>query len=707
MQVSKALIIVESPAKAKTIEKFLGRRYQVSASLGHVRDLPKSQLGVDVGGGFSPKYITIRGKGDILKELREQAKKADKILLATDPDREGEAISWHLAQVLGLDDQQLCRIEFYEITKDALQKAVKNPRQIDQNRVEAQQARRILDRLVGYKLSPLLWKKVRRGLSAGRVQSVAVRLISDREAEIRAFVPEEYWTLDARFVAGAKAVPFTARYHGRVGEKQELKREQETQGIMAAVSGQSFTVSAVRRKERRRHPALPFTTSTLQQEAVRKLGFSVRRTMSVAQQLYEGLDLGELGHVGLVTYIRTDAARVAEEAQAAAAEYIRETWGTDFVGAPDRRDAKEKPGVQGAHEAIRPTTVTLTPEVVKPSLTSEQFKLYKLIWERFVASQMAPAVMDTVSVDITAAQQVFRATGSTIKFAGFMTVYIEGEDDKEAEEEGLLPDLSEGQSLALVELIPGQHFTSPPPRFTEATLVKALEERAIGRPSTYAPIIETVQARGYVVKEDKRFAPTELGILVVDLLKEYFPEIIDVEFTAHMERQLDEIEEGQADWQQVLGRFYGPFESVLIEAEEKIGGFELQDEVTDILCEKCGQAHLVIKYGRFGKFMACPRFPECKHTLPILEKTGVQCPTCRQGELVERKSKKGRKFYGCERYPTCDFVVWQKPVPERHCPECGGILVEKKDKERGLLHTCIKEDCGFTEVAQSIEEIPS
>lgn len=727
---SKALIIVESPAKARTIEKFLGRRFRVTASMGHVRDLPKSQLGVDVEHGFDPKYITIRGKGDILKELRDQAKKADKVYLATDPDREGEAISWHLAQILGLSEADACRVEFHEITRDAVQKAIKHPRSIDNYRVEAQQARRILDRLVGYKLSPLLWRKVRRGLSAGRVQSVAVRLIADREAEISAFKPEEYWTLDARLATQPAGAPFQARYYGVGGTRAELTSEAETQDVIAraaaaaaAAGGQGapgrFSVVSVRRREKRRHPAFPFTTSTLQQEASRKLGFSVRRTMAVAQQLYEGLDLGELGHVGLVTYIRTDSTRVAEEAQRGAADYIRSVWGDVYLPA-ERREAVDRPMAQGAHEAIRPTNVNLTPDQVRPYLSQDQLRLYRLIWERFVASQMAPAVMDTVTADIQAGDsangaatatddrgpQVFRATGSTLKFAGFMAVYIEGEDEQKEEEQGLLPDLTEGQALFLQELMPRQHFTQPPPRYTEAMLVRALEERAIGRPSTYAPIIETIQARGYVERSEKRFRPTELGDLVVDLLKEYFPDVIDVQFTAQMEGLLDRIAEGDANWRQVLAEFYAPFAETLRQAEEQIGGFELQDEVTDEPCPNCG-AMLVVKYGRFGKFLACPNFAKtgCKFTKPILEETGVRCPQCHAGMLVQRKSKKGRRFYGCNRYPECDFVVWQKPVAERFCPECSGILVEKRTKDRGLLHACVREGCGYSEPVTDLEEV--
>jgi DNA topoisomerase I len=703
--VSKNLIIVESPAKAKTIEKFLGRKYTVKASMGHVRDLPKSQLGVDVESGFEPKYITIRGKGDILKELRESAKKADKVFLATDPDREGEAISWHLANVLKIPTDQPVRIEFHEITKDAIQKAIKKPRAIEHHRVEAQQARRILDRLVGYKLSPLLWRKVRRGLSAGRVQSVAVRLIVDRELEISKFVPEEYWSLTARLATATGATPFPAKYYGLAAGKSDLKTEAETQAVISAVGGQPFVVQAVRKREKRRNPSFPFTTSSLQQEASRKLGFTVRRTMAVAQQLYEGLDLGDAGHTGLVTYIRTDSTRIAEEAEKAAAHFIGESYGLEFIPA-EKREAEKKAGEQGAHEAIRPTEVTRTPDSVKSFLSNDQYKLYKLVWERFVASQMAPAVLDTVSVDIAAGEQVFRASGSTIKFPGFMKIYIESEDEEAPkEEEGLLPELTEGQELSLIELLPKQHFTQPPPRFSEAMLVKALEERGIGRPSTYAPIIETIQARGYVEKEEKRFRPTELGGLVTDILREFFPSIIDVEFTAKMEGELDQVEEGEAEWQTVLQEFFTPFEATLKEAEEKVGGFELQDEVSDVICEKCSR-NMVIKYGRFGKFLACPGFPDCKNTRPILEETGVVCPTCNQGMIVERKSKKGgRKFYGCSRYPECDFVSWDKPVAKK-CPDCEApYLVEKRHKELGLVHMCKAEGCTYVEAVQEAEEV--
>lgn len=706
---AKSLIIVESPAKARTIERFLGRKYAVKASMGHVRDLPKSQFGVDIEHQFEPKYITIRGKGEVLKELKENAKKAlssaGKVFLATDPDREGEAISWHLAEALGLSNDDANRIEFHEITKEAIQRALKTPRKINESLVEAQQARRILDRLVGYKLSPLLWRKVRRGLSAGRVQSAALRLICDREAEITAFRSEEYWTITASFLEGNKA-QVQAGYWGRDGAKRDLPNRAAVDEVLHAVDGRPFVVTSIKRRERRRHPAAPFTTSSLQQEAARKLGFTVRRTMSVAQQLYEGLDIGEEGTVGVITYIRTDSTRVSDTAKQDGREYIERTWSREHVSNDRREDREkkenEKKGVQGAHEAIRPTSVFREPEKIKPHLTSDQYKLYRLVWERFVSSLMAPAVLDTVTVDIAAGPEIFRATGSTVKFAGFMVIYVEGRDDedrdKPEEAETFLPELNEGQNLSLKELMPKQHFTQPPPRYSEAMLVKALEERGIGRPSTYAPIIETIQQRGYVVREERRFLPTELGLTVLDLLKQYFPNIVDVEFTAALEESLDSIEEGQENWRQVLSEFYDPFQETLVRAEEEIGNLEVPEEESNVQCDKCGMT-MVIRYGRFGKFLACPGFPECRNTKPILEETGVPCPRC-GGSIVERKSKKHRRFYGCSNYPECDFVSWQRPV-NRKCPECGSFLVQKKTKEHGPHYACPTDGCGHVEPIES------
>lgn len=692
---AKTLIIVESPAKARTIKKFVGRGYAVEASMGHVRDLPKSQLGVDIDDHFTPKYITIRGKGKLIERLRQQARQADRVLLATDPDREGEAISWHLCQLLGIDEESPCRIVFHEITREAVRRALKEPRPIDDNLVDAQQARRVLDRLVGYMLSPLLWRKVRRGLSAGRVQSVAVRLIVDREAEIEAFVPQEYWTVTAALARARDGIRFEARYHGDENGKRELPNREAVDRLLADLGGRPFRVLQVERKERRRSPAPPFTTSTLQQEASRKLGFSVRRTMRVAQELYEGIEIKGEGAVGLVTYIRTDSTRIADQALDEAAEYIARRFGPEY-SVPRKQAGRRQAQAQEAHEAIRPTSVLRDPESIKDDLTRDQYRLYRLIWERFLASQMAPAVLDTVTVEIGAGPHRFRATGSTLKFPGFMKLYVEGRDEGaegDAEEPGdtLLPDLEPGDVLELLELRPEQHFTQPPPRYTEAMLVRALEEKGIGRPSTYAPIIETIQERGYVVKEDRRFRPTELGRLVTDLLKQHFPDIVDVEFTARMEADLDRIEEGQRRWVDVLRDFYGPFAETLARAERQIARVELPVEETDEVCEKCGR-RMVIKHGRYGRFLACPGFPECRNTKPLLEKTGARCPRC-GGEIVQRRTRRGRVFYGCANYPECDFTTWDRPTPET-CPQCGTFLVEKRSRQ-GTLVACANEGCGY------------
>ncbi|MGI6066608.1 MAG: type I DNA topoisomerase [Bacillota bacterium] len=681
---SKTLIIVESPTKAKTISKFLGRNYSVKSSMGHVRDLPKSQLGVDIEHGFTPKYITIRGKGETLKELKDAAKKADKILLAADPDREGEAIAWHLGQYLGADNGTPCRIEFNEITKRAIQEAVKKPRRIDMDRVDAQQARRVLDRLVGYKLSPLLWKKVRKGLSAGRVQSVAVAMICDREDEINRFVPEEYWTLEGKFKADTGRI--TAKLFKIAGEKAVIPDEAAMNEILSRVLTHEYKVKSVTSKEKRRNPAPPFTTSSLQQEAYRKLGFTAKKTMQLAQQLYEGLSVGKEGSVGLITYIRTDSTRISEVAQNDARAMIKEKYGADFVPSQVRNYAA-KGKIQNAHEAIRPSSVFRTPEDVKEYLKPQQYKLYKLIWERFVASQMSSALMEVTTVDIAGGEFIFRVTGSVIKFPGFMQVYIEGKDDDSKEDDGVIPKVSEGQSLKLVQTQPKQHFTQPPPRFTEATLVKALEERGIGRPSTYAPIIDTICNRGYVLRQQKQFVPTELGKIVVDLLKEYFPKIIDVEFTAAMEKDLDFIEEGAMPWQDIIKAFYEPFEKDLEHAEAEIGEIEIQDEESDEVCEKCGRK-MVYKMGRYGKFLACPGFPECRNTKPILKEIGVKCPEC-GGEIVERKGKRRRLFYGCRNYPNCQFVSWDKPTGVL-CEKCGYPTVEKAGKKNEKKLVCPK-----------------
>lgn len=681
----KTLVIVESPAKAKSISKFLGRKYFVRASMGHVRDLPKSQFGVDIENGFAPKYITIRGKGEIIKELRSAVKKADRVLLASDPDREGEAIAWHLLNLLEMDASQPCRIEFNEITKQAVQKAVQNPRPIDMNRVNAQQARRILDRLVGYNLSPLLWRKVKKGLSAGRVQSVAVRLIVDREEEIGAFVPEEYWTLIAS-LQKENGQTFTAKLHKIGNERAQVGDAATMQKIIQELENVAYRVAAVQRKEKLRHAPLPFITSTLQQEASRKLNFTARKTMLLAQQLYEGIELGSEGPVGLVTYIRTDSSRVSETARQEAARYISERYGSSYVPEKVRR-APARGRIQDAHEAIRPTAVYREPDTIKQYLTTDQYKLYRLIWSRFVASQMSPAVYDTTTVDVAAGKYLFRASGAVLRFSGFMQVYIEGTDEEEKETLAELPELVENELLKQVGLEPRQHFTQPPSRYNDATLIKALEEKGIGRPSTYAPIVETILKRGYVVREKKLFYPTELGILVVHLLKDYFPRIIDVEFTASVEEKLDEVEEGAQDWVKLLEDFYGPFQETLHRAEEEIGRLEVADEVSEETCPQCGR-NLVYKMGRFGKFLACPGFPECRFTKPLLEATGVPCPHC-GGEMVQRRSKKGRVFYGCSRYPQCEFVVWDRPTNEK-CPVCGSMMVLKSVRGQEQLR-CTNE----------------
>lgn len=694
----KVLVIVESPAKAKTIGKFLGKKYTVKASMGHVRDLPKSQFGVDVEHGFEPKYITIRGKGDLLKELREAAKKSTKVLLAPDPDREGEAIAWHLQHILGIGDKDKCRIEFNEITRDAVQQALQSPRVIDYTRVNAQQARRILDRLVGYNLSPLLWRKVKKGLSAGRVQSVAVRLVVDREEEIKAFVPEEYWSLSGLFNKKNDKKEVEAKLALYKDEKAEIPNEDAVRKILADLKDAAYTVSCIKKREKKRNPAPPFITSSLQQEAYRKLNFPARKTMQVAQQLYEGLDIGPEGTVGLVTYIRTDSTRIAETAQQEAKVYILERYGPAYHPG-EFKQYTNRNKAQNAHEAIRPTSLARDPERLKQYLSRDQYKLYKLIYDRFVSSQMSPAVMDTTSVDIKAGDYIFRATGSVIKFPGFMKLYIEDRDDGQKDEEKILPELAVGEELQAKALNPRQHFTQPPPRYTDATLVKALEENGIGRPSTYAPIVETIQRRGYVVRENKQFYPTELGIIVVDLLKEFFPAVIDIQFTAGMEDKLDMVEEGEMDWVKVLNEFYDPFKETLENADEKIGKMEIQDEVSEEVCELCGR-NLVVKMGRYGKFLACPGFPDCRFTKPLLEETGVKCPKC-DGVLVIRRSKKGRKFYGCSNYPGCDFVSWDLPT-EKKCPRCNSMLVQKNSAQKGPSLHCTGPECKYRE--QSSQE---
>ncbi|UNK16719.1 type I DNA topoisomerase [Paenibacillus sp. N3/727] len=692
-----SLVIVESPAKAKTIGKYLGSKYIVKASMGHIRDLPKSQIGVEVENDFNPKYITIRGKGSVLKELKDASKKVKKVYLAADPDREGEAIAWHLAHALELDESQSLRVVFNEITKTAVKDAFKTPRKINMDLVNAQQARRILDRLVGYKISPLLWKKVKKGLSAGRVQSVAVKIIMDRENEISAFVPEEYWTITAKLAVKGSA--FEAKFLQLNGAKKELTNQQEVNEILSLIKDAPFEVGDVKERERQRHPSAPFTTSSLQQEAARKLGFRAAKTMSVAQQLYEGVELGKEGTVGLITYMRTDSTRISGTAQEEGKEFIMGKYGENFVPESPRQYSKKAANAQDAHEAIRPTSVLRDPESMKPFLSRDQLRLYKLIWERFVASQMASAVLDTLSVDIAAGPTVFRATGSKVRFPGFMKVYVEGNDDGTTEEEKFLPELHTGDVLTKEDIEPKQHFTQPPPRYTEARLVRTLEELGIGRPSTYAPTLETIQKRGYVAIEEKKFVPTELGELVIEQMEQFFPEILNVEFTANMEEDLDHVEEGSEDWVKVLGVFYESFEKRLEVAEEEMKEIEIEDEVSDEICEKCGK-HLVYKLGRFGKFLACSGFPDCRNTKPIVKDIGVTCPKCKEGHVVERRSKKGRVFYGCDRYPECDFVSWDKPSL-KPCPNCSSLMVEKKSKQ-GIKLQCTA--CDHTEMVEEQDE---
>lgn len=684
------LVIVESPAKAKTIEKYLGKRYKVIASMGHVRDLPRSQMGVDTEDNYEPKYITIRGKGPVVKELKKHAKKAKKVFLASDPDREGEAIAWHLSKILELEDSKENRVVFNEITKDAVKDSFKHPRGIEMDLVDAQQARRILDRLVGYNISPVLWKKVKKGLSAGRVQSVALKLVIDRENEIRNFKPEEYWTIEGEF--RYKKSKFTAKFLHYKNKPYKLNKKEDVEKITAALDGDEFEITNVNKKEKTRNPSNPFTTSTLQQEAARKLNFKARKTMMIAQQLYEGIDLKRQGTVGLITYMRTDSTRISDQAKSEAKNYIIDKYGNEYVS---KRKASGKQGDQDAHEAIRPTSTLRTPEEMKSFLTRDQHRLYKLIWERFVASQMAPAILDTIALDVTQNDIKFRANGQTIKFKGFMTLYVETKDDKDSDKENKLPKLEQGDKVTATQIEPAQHFTQPPPRYTEARLVKTLEELKIGRPSTYAPTIDTIQKRNYVKLESKRFMPTELGEIVYEQVKEYFPEIIDVEFTVNMETLLDKIAEGDMNWRKVVGDFYNSFKQDVERAEEEMEKIEIKDEPAGEDCEVCGSP-MVIKMGRYGKFMACSNFPDCRNTKAIVKTIGVKCPTCKDGEVVERKSKKNRIFYGCSNYPECDFISWDKPVG-RDCPKCNHYLVDKK-KGRSSQVTC--SNCDYKEEVQ-------
>lgn len=687
------LVIVESPGKVKSIGKFLGKGYKVEASVGHVRDLPKSQIGVDIDNNFEPKYITIRGKGDVISKLKKEAKTAKKVYLATDPDREGEAISWHLANLLNIDESQKCRVSFNEITQNAVKSAIKQPRKIDMDLVDAQQARRVLDRIVGYKISPLLWKKVKKGLSAGRVQSVATKMICDREEEINSFVSQEYWSIISKLAKPKVNPSFEAKFHGTEAEKIELTNEEQVNEILKEIEKSKYTVQKVKEQEKKRAAAAPFITSTMQQEASRKLGFTTKRTMMVAQQLYEGIDIKGHGSVGLITYMRTDSTRISNEAQNEAREYITKKYGADYIPQTPKI-YKNKSASQDAHEAIRPTYIDMTPDDIKESLNAEQYKLYKLIWSRFIASQMSSAVYDTVSADISAGRYIFKANGSKVKFPGFMVLYIEGRDtegkDDEAEdEENSLPELKQGDVLELKKNTPKQHFTQPPARYTEATLVRALEEKGIGRPSTYAPTITTILSRGYVLKEKKFLLPTELGKIVNDIMKKHFVDIVDAEFTAQMENELDAVEDGEKPWKDVMKDFYGSFEGVLKEAEESIGDVEVPEEISDVICDKCGR-NMVVKHGRFGKFLACPGFPECRNTKAIVEEAGVLCPVC-QGKVLIKKTKKGRKYIGCERNPECSFMSWDMPSNES-CKVCGNFMLKKAVGKKSDLK-CSNEKC--------------
>ena len=684
---ANSLVIVESPAKVKTIKKFLGSTYEVDASNGHVRDLPKSQLGIDVENDYEPKYITIRGKGDILAKLRKKVKKADKIYLATDPDREGEAISWHLMKALKLDevkDKKVYRISFNEITKNAVKASLKAPRDIDMNLVDAQQTRRILDRIVGYKISPILWEKVKRGLSAGRVQSAALRMICDREEEISAFIPEEYWSLDAMLKAPGSKKPAAAHFHNDKDGKTEIKSKAELDALLESLKGQKFIVTDIRNGERTKKPPLPFTTSTLQQEASKALNFSTQKTMRLAQQLYEGVDVKGHGTVGLITYLRTDSTRVAEEAEKMASDFIAENYGENYLSQGE--NTKKNSGkIQDAHEAIRPTNLSLTPVKVKESLARDQFRLYQLIWKRFTASRMSAAVYETTSVKIGAGGNEFTMTASRLKFDGFMSVYIEA-DEKE-EKNQILSKLEKGEELELADLVSTQHFTQPPAHYTEASLVKAMEEQGIGRPSTYAPTITTILARRYVVKENKNIYVTEIGEVVNRIMKQCFPSIVDIAFTANLEYLLDSVGEGLTPWKTIVRNFYPDLMEAVEEAQRTLETVHIADEESDEICELCGR-RMVIKYGPHGKFLACPGFPECRNTKPYLEKTGIPCPKCGK-EVIIKKTKKGRKYYGCEANPDCDFMSWQKPSTEK-CPECGSYMVEKGNKL-----VCANEQCGF------------
>lgn len=685
---ARYLVIVESPAKVKTIKKFLGSNYVVTASNGHVRDMPKSQMGIDIENDYEPKYITIRGKGEILAKLRKEVKKADKIYLATDPDREGEAISWHLSKALKLEDKKVYRISFNEITKNAVKASLKNPREIDMDLVDAQQARRVLDRIVGYKISPILWAKVKRGLSAGRVQSVALRIIADREEEINAFIPEEYWTLDADLKVKGERKLLTAKFYGTEKSKMTISSKEELDEIMKEVENAEYSVADIKKGERTKKAPVPFTTSTLQQEASKALNFATAKTMRIAQQLYEGVDIKGSGTVGLITYLRTDSTRISEEADATVREYIREGFGEEYVSDGDVKKSSDKKIIQDAHEAIHPTDVTRTPAAVKEFLSRDQFRLYQLVWKRFIASRMQPARYETTSVKIAAGQYRFTVAASKIVFEGFRSVYTEAGETKE-ENNVLLKGLDMDSVLTKESLNSKQHFTQPPAHYTEATLVKTLEELGIGRPSTYAPTISTIIARRYVAKENKNLYLTEIGEVVNNIMKQSFPSIVDVNFTANMESLLDGVAEGKVRWKTIIENFYPDLEAAVEKAETELEQVKIEDEVTDVICEECGR-NMVVKYGPHGKFLACPGFPDCRNTKPYLEKIGVPCPVCGK-DVVIRKTKKGRRYYGCEDNPECEFMSWQKPSTKK-CPRCGKYTLEKGNKL-----VCSDEQCGYVE----------
>ena len=693
MSAKKNLVIVESPAKAKTLKKFLGSNYKIEASVGHVRDLPKSELGIDIEHDFEPKYITIRGKGELLAKLRKEVKTADKVYLATDPDREGEAISWHLMYALKLDDKKARRITFNEITKNAVKRSIKEARDIDMNLVNAQQARREVDRIVGYKISPFLWKKVKKGLSAGRVQSVALSLICDREEEIDNFIPKEYWTIDAELLTD-KNKTVKAKFYGEGKKKLELNNKEDVDKVLSALEGKDFTVASVKRGSRVKNPVPPFTTSTMQQEASKLLGFAAQKTMRIAQQLYEGVDIQGEGTVGLVSYIRTDSVRIADEAYEDAKAFILDRYGENYVR--ERKQYTTDKRAQDAHEAIRPTLASRVPDDIKESLSRDQYRLYKLIWERFIASQMPQAQYTTISANIEAGGYTFRASGSTLVFDGYLSVYKKNE---EKEDDSSMPQIMDGDVLKRKDIIPQQHFTQPPSRYSEAMLIKTLEEIGVGRPSTYAPTITTIQARNYVTKEDKLFYTTELGEVVNSIITKNFGEIINTDFTAEMEDAIDKVESGELEWKQILRDFYPLLKDLIDKAESNVENVKIEDEVTDVICEECGR-HMVIKYGRYGKFLACPGFPECRNTKPLYEDTGVKCPLC-GGRVFIKKTKKGRKYYGCENYPECSLMLWDKPTGEK-CPKCGSVLVIKGTKNKRVV--CTNAECGYTAEAPAEED---